>query len=251
MLIENFPSTWQAERATCQSCWTTDNSSVYSQLFRLRHSRPHYIITCFQSCAKNTSNPESLLLQHREDDGASPNCGVKSFVVGKHVLHVGFLARGNRGVSAGQIFTRTVWSCLERWGRRGTSPFVNRTGECILCNLGGGLICFSHEWVNIEGKTRKRERESLHSIRPGGANGRPDIPKKAGFKQGMSQQIRARMQSLRRKPDDLTRKTLCCPKMRGVWGKGEDPRSVESSSEKVGEWSGEFSVHVVFFFFFF
>jgi len=51
---------------------------------------------------------------------------------------------------------------------------------------------------------RKRERDI---IRPGGANGRPDIPKKAGFTEEMSQHIQASTKSISQKPDDLTTKT--------------------------------------------
>ncbi|KAK1877573.1 Acryloyl-CoA reductase electron transfer subunit beta, partial [Dissostichus eleginoides] len=51
------------------------------------------------------------------------------------------------------------------------------------------------------------EREKERDIRPGGDNGRPDIPKKAGFTEEMSQHIRASTKSISQKPDDLTTKT--------------------------------------------
>ena len=87
-----------------------------------------------------------------------PNCGVKSFVVGKACTYG--LLRMETEVCPRARFSHAVWSCLERWRRRRrTSPFVNRTGERILWNLCGALICFSQRTVQHREREREREKE--------------------------------------------------------------------------------------------
>lgn len=137
-------------------------------------------------------------------------------------------------------FSHAVWSLPLEVSRRRTSPFVNRTGERVLCGYSAETrSAFPREWLNAE-REERGERNTLSDLREP-ING-PDSPKKAGMAEEMSQQI---LQA-----DDLTSKTEVswCLKMIGVWGKGEDPRSGKIR-EKVGEWSGTFSFDFLLFFF--
>lgn len=129
--------------------------SICFQLFRLQQCRRLSFVTCFLRYAQIELFLR-LFPQQSADESASLICHVMQFVVGKHVC---FIAHGNRGVSAEQIFTCCVVLPQEvRRRRRRTSPFVNRTGERILCNHYGALICFSQRMTQhtVEEGERKR-----------------------------------------------------------------------------------------------
>lgn len=141
------------------------------QLFGLHQSWPLSFTTHFQRYAQT----ESILSYSYNKAGVILHL---SFVMWSHSLwehmHVCFIAHGNRGVSAEQIFTCCVVLPQEvrrRRRRRRTSPLVNRTGECILWNLCWVLICFSQRMTQhtVEVGERKGPEEPSPLFRTWGS----------------------------------------------------------------------------------
>lgn len=84
-----------------------------------------------------------------------------AFVVGKHVCFF-YCTWKPRCVCR---FSHAVWSCLERWRSRGTSPFINRTRECILWNLSGVMTRFSHRMTQYgENRIERESRETVSML---------------------------------------------------------------------------------------
>lgn len=123
-------------------------------------------------------------------------------------------------------FSHAVWSCLERWREEqphpsSTEPESVFSGISVEC-----WFAFPREWLNTEEMSASDQRNSLCSITPEGANGRPDIPRKVWSTGEMSQQIWVRMLSL-------------CQRHRGFGENvlmSEDERSVRERGRPEERW---------------
>lgn len=201
------------------------NKSVFCHLLR-RHSC--WFIK-FSGSRANTTMPVPIT-ERRRLRIAQPWCEV--ICCGRKCMCV--LLHMETEVCPWARFSHAVWSCLERWRSRRTSPLVNRTGECILWNLSGVMTCFSQPMTQRGEEIAGELRNSLYAIGPEGANGRPDIPKKAGSPEGVSQQMWAIAMSIVGWVNNKNTKCSYAWRWEQCEGKGKARRVMRAGGGRIG-----------------
>lgn len=148
-------------------------------------------------------------------------------------------------------FSHAVWSCLKRWREEQPHPSSTEP-ESVFSGISAECWCaFPREWLNME-EMSERERETeeivstLSDLREPMAGqifpGRRGLQERwvSKYEQGCNHSVNRRW---------FNKWKCSYVRMRGVWRKGEDPRSSESRG-KVEEWSQElFSLSTSSFFF--